>query len=134
MSNAPFTGTLRVLLVDDSTLARAVLADLFIELGAQVREADQAVQALEVLASGALVDLLVTDLNMPGLDGLGLVKMVRSDPVLNELPILVVSSQTDQGGIAEALAAGASEYLMKPVNRELLESKLALLGLSPSKL
>ena len=134
MSNAPLAGTLRVLLVDDSALARTILADLFVELGAQVRETAQAVQALEILASGASVDLLVTVLNMPGLDGLGLVKAVRSDPVRKGLPILVVSSQTDQDGIAEALAAGASEYLMKPVNRELLETKLALLGLSPSKL
>jgi two-component system chemotaxis response regulator CheY len=123
---------MRVLVIDDSRAMRAILRQMLGGVGFEVAEAADGREGLRRLREGAPPDLVVVDWNMPVLDGLGFVKELRADGAYAALPVLMVTTETEMGRMAEALEAGASEYVMKPFTREDLLSKLDLLGLAPA--
>lgn len=105
-----------LLLVDDTQTIRHHLADLLRRrCAASVVEAEHGVQALKHLRE-QLFALVVTDVNMPLLDGLKLTAMVRQDPRHKAVPILVMTTQAGQDDRARALAMGATDYLVKPAD------------------
>ena len=112
---------------------RAVLRSYLESFGFSVTEAPDGLVALEVLdrtgADGVRFDVLIVDWNMPVLDGFSFVKQVRQQRRLSAVPVLMVSAESDAFNISRALLAGVDEYASKPVTREQLHSKLALLGL-----
>lgn len=110
----------RVLVVDDNPDMRAYIADLLRGRGHRVLLAEDGVEALDVLRA-LEVDLVLTDVMMPRLDGFGLLKAVRADPSLAMTPVIMLSARAGEEGTLEGLGAGADDYLAKPFSaRELL--------------
>lgn len=105
----------RVLVVDDSpTMRQFVIFALQRLPGLQIDEAEDGVSALKKLAEEKY-DLLLTDLHMPLLDGLRLIGLLRNDLSYKSLPIVVITTENSQLTRQKALAAGADEYLTKPL-------------------
>ena len=121
---------MRALIVDDSKSMRMILGKTLREIGFSTTEAGDGREALARLHGGEPVGLMLVDWNMPVMNGYELVCEVRQNILLDDIRIMMVTTETSLTNIALALAAGANEYLMKPFTKELLIEKLALLGLS----
>ena len=105
----------RCLVVEDSQVMRQLLVFALQRVRElDVTEADDGVDALRKLA-GNRFDLIITDINMPIMDGLKLVKRIRSDETYNEVPIIVVTTEGSQEDRQRALALGANAYITKPI-------------------
>ncbi|MEO7998704.1 MAG: response regulator [Gemmatimonadaceae bacterium] len=121
---------MRALVVDDSRAARSLIGRMLRELGFDVVDAAQGVEAMEHLVSGTPFDLAVVDWNMPTMNGLDFVRTARADARFQEVPIVMCTSETEIQQMIRALEAGANEYIMKPFTAEILRGKLELIGLS----
>ena len=122
----------KALVVDDSKTIRMIIRRILIELGYEVLEAANGVEALRVIkVEKTQVELVLADWNMPEMNGLDLLKGLRQDPELASLKVIMVTTETEIDQMESALAAGANEYVMKPFNRGMIREKLALLGLLP---
>jgi len=117
------------LIVDDSRIIRKVARRIVEGLGYQVIEAGDGAQAY-ALCQAQTPDLILLDWNMPVMDGLDFLKRLRALPHGGEPRVVFCTAETDVPRIAEALAAGADEYVMKPFDGDILESKLAEAGLA----
>ncbi len=106
-----------VLVVDDHAALRRRVARTLAPLG-DVVTADDGMAAWELLASGRHVDLVVTDVMMPRLDGHDLVRRVRADPRLSSLPVVVLSARTGSEAASEAMSLLADDYVVKPFGSE----------------
>ena len=106
-------GRTRILIVDDDAAIRATLRDVLEQNGYAVEEAADGAQGLAQIVA-APPDVLITDLSMPGLDGHALVRGVRETIGLSRLPILMLTSDTDERGQLQAFETGADDYIMKP--------------------
>ena len=122
----------KALVVDDSRAVRMILARTLKELGFEVREAANGREALEVIeAEKAAVKLILLDWNMPEMNGLDLLKRLRQNPEFSSLVVVMVTTETELDHIAEALEAGANEYVMKPFTKDIVAGKLELVGIHP---
>jgi two-component system chemotaxis response regulator CheY len=120
----------KALVVDDSKTIRMIIRRILIELGYQVCEAGNGIEALKVLETErAEVELVLADWNMPEMNGLELVKQLRQIPELSSLKVIMVTTETEMSQMASALEAGANEYVMKPFSKDILMEKLDLLGM-----
>jgi two-component system chemotaxis response regulator CheY len=117
------------LVVDDSRATRAMLRSMLRNLGFDVIEAGHGIEALQRLDASTEVDFALVDWNMPEMDGLELVRSIRAERRFADLPVMMVTAETDMSQMARALMAGADEYALKPLDQESLVSKLRLLGL-----
>ena len=114
---------MKVLIADDSAVQRRKIASYLKPLGVEVQEAPDGAEAFDMLRKGRF-ELLITDWNMPRMDGLCLVKAVRAEARLVDMPILMVTTESDPWSVTRAIRSGANEYLMKPFDDESLLSKL----------
>lgn len=105
-----------ILVVDDSDIIRWVMKTALEGEGFKVEMAEDGARALEIVTKGLKPDLIITDLNMPNMDGLGLIQNVR--PLLRFTPILVISTESQASKRDEAKKLGATGWLTKPVNPE----------------
>jgi two-component system chemotaxis response regulator CheY len=119
---------MRALIVDDSRAMRSILSKTVRALGMETVEAANGQLALETLSANA-IDLVLTDWHMPVMDGLEFLTTVRKDERYGQLPIVMVTSEADATCMAQALAAGATEFIMKPFTSESIVMKLEMLGL-----
>jgi two-component system chemotaxis response regulator CheY len=120
----------KALVVDDSRTTRLILTKTLRELGFEVREAADGKEALEVIkAEKTALTLILVDWNMPEMNGLDMLKRLRQTPEFSSLVIVMVTAETEIGHIAEALEAGANEYVMKPFTKDILLGKLELVGI-----
>ena len=118
------------LVVDDSRAIRTILSKTLRELGFEVREAGNGIEALEVIqAEKTAVALILIDWNMPEMNGLELLKELRKKPEFSSLVVVMVTAETEMDRIAEALEAGANEYVMKPFTKDIIIGKLQLAGI-----
>jgi two-component system chemotaxis response regulator CheY len=117
------------LVVDDSRAMRMVLRRMLVELGFTVQEAPDGPEALEILASGVMPDLMLIDWHMPQMQGIELVTALRSADVDYSGRIVMVTTETEVAQITRALDSGADEYLMKPFTSDAVTEKLHILGL-----
>jgi two-component system chemotaxis response regulator CheY len=118
------------LVVDDSRAIRTILSKTLKELGFEVREAGNGKEALEVIqAEKSAVTLILVDWNMPEMNGLDLLKRLRQNPEFSSLVVVMVTAETELDHIAEALEAGANEYVMKPFTKDIIVGKLQLAGI-----
>jgi len=109
---------LSVLIVDDSRTMRRVLTQYLNHGGiTRVMAASGGTKALAVLADG-IPDLMILDLNMPGMHGLELLEKVKSDPAMAHIPVIILTVEASQKTMNEALSQGAASYIVKPVSRE----------------
>jgi two-component system chemotaxis response regulator CheY len=120
---------MHALVVDDSKWTRTLLGSFLKDIGFEISYAGHGREALDHLKQNATVNLMLVDWNMPVMNGLELVKAVRANDLFREIRILMVTSETSLATVAQALAAGANEYVMKPFTRETLLEKLALMGI-----
>jgi two-component system chemotaxis response regulator CheY len=115
---------LKILVVDDFSTMRRIIKNLLRDLGFNnTSEADDGTTALPMLQSGNF-DFLITDWNMPGMQGIDLLKAVRADPKLSNLPVLMVTAEQKREQIVEAAQAGVNGYIVKPFTAETLREKL----------
>jgi two-component system chemotaxis response regulator CheY len=103
----------RVLTVDDSKTMRDMVSFTLKGAGFEVLEAEDGVRALSVLSSNA-VDLVITDINMPNMDGVTLTKQLRAKPNFKSTPILILTTEGGEEKKAEGRAAGATGWIVKP--------------------
>ena len=115
------------LIVDDSRIIRKVARRIVEGLGFEVDEAADGVEALSYCA-GMMPDVVLLDWNMPVMDGLTFLRRLRAMPGGKRPKVLFCTIETRPERIAEALAAGADDYVMKPFDGEILQSKLAEIG------
>ena len=114
----------RFLVVDDFSTMRRIVRNLLKELGfANVDEAEDGAVALQKLKS-APYDFVVTDWNMPNMDGLTLLQNIRATPSLKHLPVLMITAEAKKENIIAAAQAGASGYIVKPFTAATLSEKL----------
>ncbi len=122
----------KALVVDDSRAIRMLLNRTLRQLGYEVQEAANGREALEIMEAGdSGVKLVLADWNMPEVNGLELLKRLRQNPALSSLAVVMVTTETEIEQIAEAMEAGANEYVMKPFTQDILTEKLQLAGIHP---
>ncbi|HUC63807.1 MAG TPA: response regulator [Stellaceae bacterium] len=108
-----------VMAVDDSKTMRDMVSFTLRNAGFQVTEAEDGQKALTALRS-MQVDLVITDLNMPNMDGVSLIRNLRADPRYRAVPILMLTTESDPSKKAEGRAAGATGWIVKPFDPEKL--------------
>ena len=108
-----------ILIVDDSETVRQVLQMTLTNAGFDVVEAEDGVDALKKL-SGAQIDMLITDLNMPNMDGLELIKKVREEGTYRFTPIVMLTTESSEEKKLAGREAGASGWIVKPFKPEQL--------------
>lgn len=114
----------RFLVVDDFSTMRRIIKNFLNDLGYHnVQEADDGLSALPMLKTGNF-DFLITDWNMPGMPGLDLLKAVRADPKIGQMPVLLLTAEAKREQIVEAAAAGVNGYVVKPFTSQTLRDKL----------
>lgn len=115
---------IKFLVVDDFSTMRRIVRNLLKELGfTNVEEAEDGAVALQKLKGGGF-DFVVSDWNMPNMDGLTLLQTVRADPALKHLPVLMITAEAKKENIIAAAQAGASGYIVKPFTAATLNEKL----------
>ena len=119
---------MHALVVDDSNTIRIILTAYLKKLGFDVTVAINGREALDRLHGMAKADIVLVDWNMPEMDGLSFVRAVRAENEYAALPLMMVTTNVELTNVAEALDAGANEYMMKPFTMDILRAKLELLG------
>ncbi|MFP4208658.1 MAG: chemotaxis response regulator CheY [Wenzhouxiangella sp.] len=115
---------MQILVVDDFSTMRRIVKNVLRELGfSNIKEAEDGKAALQVLRSSR-VDFIVTDWNMPVMDGLALLKSVRADPALKAIPVLMVTAEAKREQIIEAAQSGVNGYVVKPFTAQTLKEKM----------
>jgi two-component system chemotaxis response regulator CheY len=117
------------LVIDDSRAVRLIISKILREVGIEVVEARDGREGLARLTEHPDVELMLVDWNMPVMNGLEYIRVVRSQPDHDHVRIMMVTSETEQDQVRLALEAGANEYLMKPFTKEVLIAKLSLLDI-----
>lgn len=115
---------MRAMIVDDSRAQRMLLKRAVSPLGFEVIEAENGEDALTKLDPDDPVDVMLVDWNMPVMDGLALVRRVRATRAFADVFVMMVTSESDPKKMARALMVGADDYLVKPVDGEMIRSKL----------
>ena len=115
----------KFLVVDDFSTMRRIVRNLLKELGyTNVDEAEDGSMALSKLRSEQF-DFVISDWNMPVMDGLTMLQQIRADPALAKLPVLMVTAEAKKENIIAAAQAGANGYVVKPFTAATLDEKLA---------
>jgi two-component system chemotaxis response regulator CheY len=115
---------MKILIVDDFPTMRRIIKNLLRDLGfTNTHEADDGTVAFPLLQSGSF-DFLVSDRNMPGMNGIDLVRAVRADTNLATLPVLMVTAESKREQIVEAAQAGVNGYVVKPFTAGTLKNKI----------
>ena len=115
-----------ILVVDDSRIMRNIVKNYFSEqkIPCQYFEAADGIEALQLIMKYH-VDLILLDWNMPKLSGIDFLKRVRSIDLYAKMPIIMVTSETARYSVIGALKAGATDYIIKPINGRLFAEKIA---------
>ncbi|MCD4748445.1 MAG: response regulator [Thermoanaerobaculales bacterium] len=121
----------RALVIDDSRAMRTILGGILTDLGFAVTDAEDGERALETLRRCGPFELALVDWNMPLMSGFDFVCVVRRDSEFDGMRLMMVTTETEIERMADALEAGADEYIMKPFSKEMLLEKLKLLGIGP---
>lgn len=115
-----------IMLVDDSTTVLLSISAILQKAGYSTKQASNAESAMQELKGGFKPDLLITDLHMPGMNGIEFIKEVRKLPTHKFMPILFLTTESQQEKRMEAKAAGASGWLVKPVQADALIQTLGV--------
>jgi two-component system chemotaxis response regulator CheY len=115
-----------IFLVDDSATILLSISNILSKAGFATEKAGSGEEALKKFQSGIKVDMLMTDLNMPGMNGIELIKEVRKLPNYRFMPILFLTTESQQSRKMEAKAAGASGWIVKPATADELLNTIKL--------
>lgn len=115
---------MNILIVDDFSIMRRIIKNLLLDLGFNnTQEADDGTTALPILQNGN-IDFLITDWNVSGMTGIELLKVIRADEKLADLPVLMVTAESNREHIIEAAQAGVNGYIVKPFTTLTLKEKI----------
>jgi len=114
---------MKILIVDDDKTTRKLLSLYLKGSGFEVVTAENGLNALEKLGSDTF-QLVLTDLNMPYMDGIEFLKAMKSNPGTSHIPALMLTTETDEEERQRAISAGADGYLSKPVTSEVVAAKI----------
>ena len=116
---------MKLLVVDDSSTMRRIIKNTLGRLGhKEVLEAENGAEAWKVLEDSDDIDVLVTDWNMPEMNGLELVQKVRAENQYDNMPIIMVTTEGGKTEVITALKAGVNNYIVKPFTPQVLKEKL----------
>lgn len=116
--------SMKILVVDDMSSMRRIIKNTLKQLGyPNVEEAEDGQKALEMVRKESF-DLVVSDWNMPNMNGLDLLKSIRQDPKLSVLPVLMVTTEAEMDHILEAIRSGVNSYILKPFTPETMKEKI----------
>lgn len=120
----PIAAGLKVLVVDDQNSVRQMTRMTLEQIGVRhIHEAENGVKAMDT-ASMQPLDLIISDYNMPEMDGLGLLRAVRGHPSARRVPFILVTGRGDRELVVKAAQAGANNYVVKPFTADILRSKI----------
>ena len=120
----PVAGAIKVLIVDDQNSVRQMTRMALEEIGFRhIQEAENGVQGMETAAVQPL-DLIISDYNMPEMDGLGFLRAVRGHPVAHKVPFIMLTGRGDRELVVKAAQAGVNNYLVKPFTSAILRGKI----------
>ena len=123
----PINYTQKVLVVDDFSTMRRIVKNLLRQIGfTDIEEAADGAQAFSKLKTGGF-GFVISDWNMPNLDGIGLLKMIRNDEDLKKIPILMVTVESEKDKVITAIQAGINNYIVKPFTGEVLKEKIDII-------
>ena len=115
---------MKILVVDDFSTMRRIVKNVLKQLGFEnIEEAEDGAQALAKLKNGNF-GFVVTDWNMPNMDGLDFFKAARQEPSLKELPFLMVTAEAEKEKVITAIQAGVNNYIVKPFTAEVFKEKM----------
>jgi len=118
---------LKILVVDDSSTMRRIIKNTLARLGYKdILEGGDGVEGWSEMDANPDIDMLITDWNMPEMNGLELVKKVRADERFVDLPIIMVTTEGGKAEVITALKAGVNNYIVKPFTPQVLKEKLAV--------
>ena len=123
---------MKILVVDDSATMRRIIVNVLARLGYKenIFQAENGLEAWEILNEHPDMELLMTDWNMPEMNGLQLVKKVRADERFEDLPIIMITTEGGKREVITALKAGVNNYIVKPFTPQVLKEKLqAIMGI-----
>jgi two-component system chemotaxis response regulator CheY len=106
-----------------------IIGRILRELGFEIQEAENGLTAVQKLKETGVVELALVDWNMPEMSGIEFVQAVRDDAAYDSMKIMMVTTESEVEQVTAALEAGANEYAMKPFTKEVIQEKLALLGI-----
>lgn len=116
--------SMKILTVDDFSTMRRIIRNILRQLGyTNITEADNGAAAFEVLQAQH-IDFVISDSNMPNMSGLELLKAIRSDATLQQIPVLLVTADALKENVVEAVKAGVNGYIVKPFTAETLREKI----------
>lgn len=119
-----FPTDIKILTVDDMATMRRIIKSILNQLGYHnVDEAENGKDALAKLKQNKY-DLVLLDWNMPEMDGITLLKEIRNDPQLKDIPVIMVTAEAKKENVLLAIQSGANNYIVKPFNAETLKEKL----------
>jgi two-component system chemotaxis response regulator CheY len=120
----PLAMTFKVLVVDDQLTMREVTRLALQEMGVrQIIDAENGDDAFKKATTQPL-DMIISDFNMPGMDGLALLRAVRGHPAVRKLPFILVTGRGDNALVVSAAQAGVNNYIVKPFTTEMLREKV----------
>lgn len=121
---------MRAMVIDDSRAIRLILGKMLKDLGYEVIDAENGAVAIEKLKSSEKVDIALVDWNMPVMNGYEFVCAVRKEDAYKDMPLMMVTTETEMSQVVKALEAGANEYVMKPFTKEMISEKLTMMGIA----
>ena len=114
-----------ILSVDDSATIRKVIADAMRQEGVDTIQAESSVHAFKALQERAeSIDLIILDVNMPGMSGLDFLEKMKEHPLWARIPVMMLTTESERATIVRAVQAGAANYLVKPFSRNDLLAKI----------
>jgi two-component system, chemotaxis family, chemotaxis protein CheY len=116
-----------ILIVDDSKTVRNLVAFIMKKEGFKVTSAEDGLDGLEKLFSSEAVDLIISDVNMPRMDGFTFIKNVREQAAYRDIPIVVLSTEGQEKDIQTGMSLGANLYMVKPANPEKMVKNIRML-------
>lgn len=121
----PADPNMKIMVVDDMSTMRRIVKNVLKQLGfTNVEEAENGKEALEKL-KGDAYGFVVSDWNMPVMTGIDMLRAIRADAALKQIPVLMVTAEAQKENIIEAVQAGVSNYIVKPFTAEALQDKMA---------
>lgn len=120
---------MQALVIDDSRAVRRIMGNIMKELGYDTIEAGNGLEGLSQLEAHGRQDIVLVDWNMPEMNGLEFIKAARAIPAYSDMPIMMVTTETEMDNISQAFVAGVNEYVMKPFDKNIILEKLQLLGI-----
>ena len=120
---------MRALVIDDSQAVRRIIGNIMKGLGYDTIQAGNGLEGLSQLEAHGLQDIVLVDWNMPEMNGLEFIKAVRAIPAYGDMPIMMITTETEMENISQAFLAGVNEYVMKPFDKDMILEKLQLIGI-----